>query len=368
MYKDYLKSKIEERKVELAIPSDFFISTVVKADKKREGYRFNWDNTNVSDLMHQCPKFYTLILEQPEENRDFKFVNSSDRILWALGRAAETHVRAQYAAAKNYQGIFGVWHHPNNETVESKTGLLEQSDLLSFGGEPLYKEYRVTNSQYELTGSPDFLPEIPMQIPGTKENYLMVYEFKSIKGKATDTAKEKGFDDLEEAKPDHCYQPSLYARLAQQDSLLAGKVYPWKVGVVYVRKEYMFEREDIIPYKEFHVDTQDSVISSHVDGLLEVASAIKHYRKTRIHPDAHKLCQSVYSKHAKKCPLANKCFSQELKTQQAELVAFSELVTSIKDTKVGSTERQDRKEKVYQWLESKGIPNQQHRGFVERFL
>lgn len=284
------------------VPKNLISYHVRKMDYKPSKYRANNKLTNVTDLIHLCPRQYCMMLEKGVENFD-KRTTSSDRIVWAIGRAVENHVRQQFIEATNYKPVYGQWKfedgyiHKGFLTDEVLQHAYENMGYKHDFKNPEYKELPLIDNDYQITGSPDLL----VQLPNKK---LMVTEIKTIKRHSTDL--HIGFEDLEEPLPDHRRQPTMYHRLGtnSENKLPLSNI----ASIVYVCKDYLREDKETWAYKEFMFDVTDSLDQSLADGLYEKAKLIKNYRQTGEIP-VNEYCASMKSKQAKDCSVVTECFA-----------------------------------------------------------
>lgn len=276
------------------IPDNYMIGLVEGEDKTPERERIGVDGyTHVSSLMGICTRqhviaaLYGVKLLRP--------VTGADRVVWALGRAAEKHWRTQFISARRRRGIWGVWkclcgaaeHHGLHKTGIVCTRCQTQADHFH---EPTLRDHA-----NHVTGHPD--------LPFFFGKFMVVNEIKSMEGEA--------FNDLKEPKGDHVHQALMYRRMVRLQYQNLFPVHK-QVIVTYISKKYNRERrrgstETWRPYKEFKIDGSTPEREAQVDASLADAAEIKAGRASRNLPPRTACANSTCSR-AKDCPVAHLCF------------------------------------------------------------
>lgn len=217
-------------------------------------------------------------------------VYGPDRIVWAMGRAAEAHLRKQFIAACNFEHIYGDWRC--NCESEQFVGYHPADRQCQRCGSGLdnYHEINLANSQYRVTGAPDLLYD--------HHGYIVPIEVKSMKKRAAQ-GKTDGFDNLMGPKSEHIMQVLTYRRLLE----LAGFRVHDEAIIIYVCKDYCIGS----PYKEFHVDATDPAYGEYAEEILSRAQQVYNATRSLLPPRLSK-CETMDSTRAKSCPLVARCF------------------------------------------------------------
>ena len=236
---------------------------------------------HASSLLNFCGRRDKLTKDASEPIASYP--RSADRVVWAIGRACEAHIRKQIQKGIGRENIFASWRCVCQETrVE---GLWEMK-ICEHCKKPCntFHEIPVWDHDLKIVGNPDILL--------MDNGKLRVVEIKSIN--------KKEFDLLESAKPDHITQANIYQRMLVNEGF---PVHHTSI-VFYCSKDYGWQN----PYKEYHVTSEQSAIL--LDGIF---ASVRSYR----YPEwtGEKLparltnCTHSASAMAKKCPQASRCFS-----------------------------------------------------------
>ena len=214
-----------------------------------------------------------------------------DRIVWALGRAAESHVRNQFISARQYHGILGNWSCPCGLVRSGYHNPQEVCDRCGASAS-IYGELTLRDSELPLIGNPDLLFT-------TVSGAIRVVEIKSLN--------QREFIQLHKPKPDHVLQAWLYVRLIQRNPHLVGMRSADETPlIVYVCKDYAFT-----PYKEFQAPWSESIETSLTLALKKVADVLAWSREETTLPRKLQVCQTQESPTAKQCPLCARCFAHD---------------------------------------------------------
>lgn len=262
---------------------------MVKAmDAQPEESRLGQELIHFSSLlgMHMCPRQY--VLAGRSEHTIYNSVNGAMRIVWKIGRAVENHIREQYIAGVQGEGVVGKWsclcgrkeisgEKPSSSTHCTRCGWVTDK----------YNELSLVDVDTGIIGNPDMILQ--------KNGLHQVVEIKSIKRPGPD-----GFEGLNDAigpKADHAIQGCGYRRLLQKNGY---RVSP-NIIVLYGAKDYKFGNV----YKEFQVNAAqyDSIL----DALWDIAHTIKRHREQGTLPERER-CVSCDSTLAKGCPVVQACF------------------------------------------------------------
>jgi hypothetical protein len=262
-------------------------------DEEPEEKRISKQYVHVSALMAECPRMFVLAFLSGR--KIVKKPSASMRLVWALGRAAEKHVRNQFIAAVNYEGIVGQWRCPCHHTKHEGFHLEVKCPKCGKGADE-YVEAAVMSHKMRVVGSPDLLYTRP------DNGKLRVTEIKSMN--------KKDFDLLVTPVADHAIQGLMYHSLLKDDG---HNVDEEGITVFYVCKDYQFKG----PYKEFTVRPEEH---SRAVGLLRakaksIATSVVSSEKVEpskvVLPQRIGLCSSKDSKTACACPMRDLCFSRE---------------------------------------------------------
>lgn len=272
------------------LPDDFLVTPIetqdVIPDRSRVGVRHGY--THVSTLVGACARREVIANLHTDEH--VRRVTSADRVVWALGRAAERHVRKQLLASRNNQGVYGRWVCTCEQ--HSHVGMVPAQDACPHCNSPRnrFLEHPVYDEEAWIVGNCD--------IPVMHGEYLVVTEIKSIKRDGSD-----GFEGLEAAKANHILQALIYRDLYRR----AG----WKthnyVKILYVCKDYP-KRGIRSIYKEFSVDATTPASTLMVDVARAEALVIRDGLINKTIPP-RTLCSSPSSPAARDCPMLTLCWN-----------------------------------------------------------
>ncbi len=268
---------------------NYFIGKVLQADSSPDVMRGGSDYIHLSSLIGMCERREILKGITGEATRQ---VMSAMRIIWALGRAAEHHVRTSFISNVGHKNVLAKWvcRCGDLEVEGEFTG-----EVCQKCGYPAdrFREIPVWDYDYMIVGNPDLI----YIRPDTKKK--RVVEIKSI------AAKE--FDTLDRPKPDHIIQAASYQRMASS-------VYDTddEVSVVYVAKDFRAR-----PYKEFHVKP-DKMILDTLDNMWGKAERVRDWRAAakgsknlpRL-PLRLDSCNTPITSTAKNCDQCVACFARE---------------------------------------------------------
>lgn len=268
---------------------DGFVSAVVRVmDSTPEASRAGSAVIHVSALVNGdfCPRAH-LIHERYAQGQSASVLPQM-RIVWALGRAAEMHVRNQFIAAHGRHRVIGKWRCRCGES--EATGEGTHSSLCQTCGGPLdiYGELDLYDPALNVGGHPDlvFL---------TRSCDLEVVEIKSIKKDA--------YEALTKAVPEHVLQCRSYCRML-------GKSLPGRTirgRVFYVAKDFV--RPGLPPYREFPIGPAQAEQADMVlDALATDAEEVKIHSAAGTLPPRLSLCSDLGAPRAKKCTACGLCF------------------------------------------------------------
>lgn len=213
-------------------------------------------------------------------------VQGAMRIVWAIGRAVEHHIRTQYMALVHREGVLGKWECVCGETSVTEVYRHDFASCPLCGNKPdVYKEMQVQCDIVRIKGHPDLLIYL-----GGK---LYVLEIKSIN--------DREYKELKAAKPDHVYQGMGYRRMLK----LMGYNVADEIIVIYATKDYKFGS----PYHDFVVPVTDAT-ERVLDGLWKKAGELRKHRDAGTRPPRTE-CRDTSSPMAKDCPFLGDCFQRQ---------------------------------------------------------
>jgi len=299
------RAKARGEKVESApvidnyVEDGFVTREVWKADCKAEKSRGGTGYTHGSSLINMCARKHALMALL---GSGYKPVRSADRLLWAIGRAVEKHIRTAFIGQVKGAGVIGVWSCRCGKTTD--TGFCPSVKIkCSCCGLKLssYGELTVFDHENRIVGNPDLLYARP------DTNKVRVNEIKSMN--------KKDFDSLTTPKGDHVWQGLIYRRLLEINDVDVDD----SVAIIYGCKDYSFKGS---PYKEYTV----KVTKQHEENLdrmwekagvvAEFVAALKLGEETKEMskhqkplPSRIPQCSAATTTTAKGCDQCSACFS-----------------------------------------------------------
>lgn len=269
---------------------DIFTNMVDRWDRRPERSRVGG---NPEGYMHAsslitlaCQRQTCLVAQHHVEVSDS--VTGGHRIMWAQGRATETHIRDAVLGATHKQDIYGEWKcrcgHATHRGFVPNESFQCQRCL-----QPLdkYHEPELRDEELRVTGSPD----ITLQVDGR----LLVGEIKSMT--------PDQFDGLAAPLGNHINQAALYRALYAR----AGFPVHDKVAIIYGRKQFKWGGKGKV-YKEFHVTCTTPLVTGMVETCFQTARDVARHNSTRTLPN-RTVCSGPNDKIAAKCPVAHLCFA-----------------------------------------------------------
>jgi len=215
-------------------------------------------------------------------------VQGAMKVVWALGRAAEKHVKDGIISSRGGMGVYGVWQCKCGASKVREKNQPDESQRCTRCGGSLnrYAEPLLVDHDHGVIGSPDMtLVEI---------GWHLAIEIKSMN--------KEQFDDLKEPLADHILQVMMYRELYRR---MGFTVFDY-AKIIYVRKDFMWKRKNNSLYKEYDVQAEDW--QGQVSALFNRAEVITRNNRTGTLP-RRELCSTVDCKKAKSCRRANLCFS-----------------------------------------------------------
>lgn len=279
--------------------SNYVTGLVALADEAPEVQRIGGaGHLHASSLIGICERLHVIAAEMPEAI--IKPVTGSDRLVWAIGRAVEKHIRTQFIKARNFEGIYGRWTCDNATCAERNapgfTGVHGLRKACACGRPyDTYNEPSLWDDDNGFVGNPD--------LTFLLDGLFVVTEIKSMEKEA--------FQDLESPLADHVHQAILYRDLYRR----LGYPVADFVIIVYVSKGYSFRRKDkqgrSTIYKEFRVDATQPHFVRLVSDSIASARLVKDARENGRLPPRCPACTSIDTSTAKNCPLVGRCFNMD---------------------------------------------------------
>ncbi len=275
------------------MPEEFISKAVSAVDMTPQSHRSEDQYTHVSTLLYRpCPRSAALTKRFDTQTPDPVLVGQ--KVICALGRAAEEHVRKSLAVGCP-EHIWGDWECSCGR--KQFTGTLKESldsdeGCLTCGYQcNRYKEHTLIDEDREVIGNPDIFMLF--------DSVFTVTENKSVNS--------KGFAELKEAeepKADNALQALYYRRIASRKGM---PVTDFAV-VLYVHKEWVWGKT---PYLEFRVYEDDKGYEVALNQMDEMAGRFKIVRHDQSEemPERLSVCSQPTDPRAKECTNCSLCFS-----------------------------------------------------------
>lgn len=272
---------------------DHFIKTVMSMDSAPEEFRSGSEYIHVSGLIDYCARKESLAFSNRLAGGGARMrkVMAADRIIWAIGRAVESHVRAQFVEGTRGAGVIGEWSCKCGQTT--KRGEMPRTICRTCGEKASkYGEYTLRDDVRKVVGNPDLLYERP------DNGAVRVIEIKSMN--------VNQYKELESPVAHHVVQAACYHRLLRENGFTPDDI----VSIFYACKDFHPK-----PYKEFHV-VIDEHISARIDDLFELAATRSEWIESHKAggcvslPERLGACSSPTATRAKNCPECLGCFSR----------------------------------------------------------
>ena len=269
-----------QRVANTALPDSFFRDMVDAADRTADTSRSGQDGyIHVSSLIGFCTRRHALL--RADGSPLLRSVHGGNRVVWAMGRSAETHVRTQVLSTRRSDAL-GIWGCPcgrEKHRGHFPTKLCPKCERsLSH-----YGEFTLWDHEAKIVGNPDLVLR--------QNGVYAVLEIKSMKRDEWKT--------LTGPKGDHVFQAAFYVDAMRREGF---PVYD-NVHILYVAKDYVHGS----PYKEFVVNTRDAALAAQLQSAREWAMAAHNAVESNVLP-TRTLCQQPTSPTAKTCPMVTQCF------------------------------------------------------------
>jgi hypothetical protein len=259
---------------------NFLTGLIQQGDDQADPSRVAEGYVHLSSLLNFCPRMFRLMAKVTEPLMTYP--KSADRVMWAIGRALEHHVRTQVISSVTTRNVYGRWVCKCGETELEGRGTLAVCNVCKT---PVngFREIPVFDHGLRISGSPDLI-----LVHGSK---FRVVEIKSMNKTA--------FEALTAPVANHIFQVNGYVRMLEA----AGHEVHDKAIIIYVMKDYAWKS----PYKEFHVEK--GALSSVLDSAFEQVRLFRQSESKGSMPPKLSACSSPDSTVAKKCPLMVRCWS-----------------------------------------------------------
>lgn len=272
---------------------NFLINRVIAMDRSPEVIRGGKGYIHGSSLIGLCAR--RQVLSALAGGTDSKAARPQERVMWAIGRSVEEHVRGQFIKSMKRKGIIGQWTCPcGSSKREGEYSKSVKCDTCQKGLTE-YREIPLFDHSNRIVGNGDLLYLRPDNLK------LRVVEIKS--------KKQELFVKLSKPEPDHILQASIYRRLSQ----INGSDVDDYVSIVYASKDFVFKG---LPYKEYHVkinQAREDILDTMWGRAEEVKETLKALEKNPSGPLPERLpaCASDKSPKAKGCDQCTACFAHQ---------------------------------------------------------
>lgn len=265
----------------VVLPDNFVKAILDKQDKVPEKSRAGTYTTHVhvSSLAYNfCPRQYAIAIK--ENLSLYESLTGGHKVTFRLGRAAEEHVREGFIDTYGRHNIYAKWECACGRSY--REGFYKE--VACACGKPLdvFKEPDIQDDENGLKGHPDLVFNYKQR--------LFVMEIKSMN--------KKDWEALTEPLHSHIMQAGMYPKLLAMKRTGVSPI----VVFIYVGKEFVWGS----PYKEFHVDMSEPKYVAIHEAMQAEAKQVKDYVEKGISPE--RICTSINSSLAKKCPVAFRCF------------------------------------------------------------
>ena len=270
----------------------YLVSKVLEQDRIPETVRGGRGMLHATSLLDMCPRYYHLKILI--DKKRYSTPRSDDRIVWAIGRAVEKHIREQYINSVSAQGVIGDWGCLCGKT-RYKGAIADITTYKCYKCDHTIKHYgelTLMDEDASLAGNPDLLYTRP------DNKKVRVVEIKSMN--------KKRYDALKSPVANHVWQALIYRRLLAKNGYSPDDY----VSIVYGCKDYSFKG---LPYREFTIKCDESH-EKVLDTMWEQAVKLKLFTEkvesgdSPELPERHKLCDSMFASKASHCDECTACF------------------------------------------------------------
>lgn len=288
--------------IESVIPwgQSFLSNVIMSEDNRDETSRLDPNFVHVSATVGWCPRAYALQVHRGINPQ--KRVEGPMRVVWAIGRAVEKHVREQFIRGVNFVGVYGVWKCQCKEGGIRREGFYSRKTCDKCGHDAdTYDEIDLRCKVARVTGHPDLI--------FIRKGLLYVVEIKSLTNSESANKRGAGFNAITRPFGDHVYQASNYQKMIRPLARKLGVKVARNIIVFYCSKDFQWRPPY---YKEFHVDSTDEahqqLLNETHEGARQAVEYVKSGGKKSLLPP-RKLCNSCNCKRALECPVSQECFA-----------------------------------------------------------
>jgi hypothetical protein len=281
-------NKIEEKKFEV-LPENFLKQILDASDREPQKSRAGTykEHVHVSSLANNfCARQYAIALH--EKLPLYESLTGGHKVTFRIGRAVEAHVRETLLDKYGVQNVYAKWECSCRKYFYEGLG---GNQTCRCGKKlDIFAEPDIQDDHNGVKGHPDLVFKY-------KDQYHIV-EIKSIKAESNEQTGNIGWNDLTAPLDSHISQAGFYPYLLSKklDNVSPVVVY------IYVTKDFKFGS----PYKEYHVDSSQQQYNVERTSLLAEAKEVKDFIENKITPK--RICATLNSPLAKKCPVAFRCF------------------------------------------------------------
>ena len=239
---------------------------------------------HASALIDMCPRQWALMLQQ--EMRVEETVTGAHRVLWAFGRAVETHVRSQLISGWR-SAIYGNWVCDCGETMHTGFRPDQHHVCGTCRDRPIhYREMQIVDDVHKVVGSPDIVMR--------HDDKWLPVEIKSMN--------KTEWEAIKKPYAAHTAQAAAYRRLLRD---VMGLPVHDDVVVLYCSKDFKWGS----PYKEFHVKVSTEAAEDRMQALFNKAKLVFDSLEVNTIP-TERVCGSPDQPRAKKCAVCGPCFAR----------------------------------------------------------
>ena len=274
------------------------VSSLLSAHARRKDRsRLGGDWLHVSALIGgDCLRAY-LIASKEQVVADVKPM-VADRMLWAIGKTVEAHLREAMIDLYGAENCLGRWKCACGQSQHIGFGTSDSSCGVCTTLHSKYDEINLRDEETRITGNPDFI------IRNRSNRKLTVTEIKSIKVVPKNGVRTSApdFHTLEAPQRGHALQALLYRWLLKR----LGEPVTDEVLIAYGAKDWIQES----PYKVFAVngEAEENILA--VDNIIGLAAEYAEaFRNGTLTPRIPQ-CSSCTTSRAKQCPCVASCFSR----------------------------------------------------------
>lgn len=273
------------------IDSGSLSSRIADIDSRSEQSRTGSARLHVSAVAGDwCARRHALHYLYPDSMIGSAPPRSADRLLWAIGRAVEHHIRTTLIESLGAQNVYGTWTCLCRALTYTGLGQRSPAHCPRCGAaQTNYRELVLAPEQEcVFVGSPDMVI--------LADGHLRPLEIKSIK--------RDSFMALTAPQPDHWHQVSMYVpllRMTVREFPVADMVH-----VVYGAKDYT--PPGVLPYKDYALEASTVATGSMMPQAHQQLGPVLR-GESRALPQRLPACSSQGATRARNCSACALCFS-----------------------------------------------------------